>query len=169
MTSIFGATDPFDLVRTWMAEAEALEVNDPNAIALATVDADGLPNVRMVLLKELEDDGFVFYTNYDSRKGQELARTAKAAFVLHWKGLRRQVRVRGQVGREDGALRVRAEAAAALHGGLRGLAACERQGTQQTKRRGAQEGGLGRRDIHRRGLLEAQNASGLTNSASPMT
>ncbi len=102
MNSIFGADDPFDLVRAWMDEAKKNELNDHNAIALATVDASGLPNVRMVLLKEVEEDAFVFYTNYDSRKGQELAATPKAAFVLHWKALRRQIRVRGDVTREDG-------------------------------------------------------------------
>jgi pyridoxamine 5'-phosphate oxidase len=79
----------------WLAEAEASEPNDPNAIALATVDPDGLPNVRMVLLKEIEADAFVFYTNYGSAKGQEITASGKAAFVLHWKSLRRQIRVRG--------------------------------------------------------------------------
>jgi len=94
--------DPFDQARAWLAEAEATEPNDPNAIALATVDADGLPNVRMVLLKEIEPAAFVFYTNYDSRKGQEIAASGKAAFVMHWKSLARQIRVRGLVSREDG-------------------------------------------------------------------
>ena len=94
--------DPFDQARAWLAEAEATEPNDPNAIALATVDADGLPNVRMVLLKEIEPAAFVFYTNYDSRKGQEIAASGKAAFVMHWKSLARQIRVRGFVSREDG-------------------------------------------------------------------
>lgn len=77
-------------------------MNDANAIALATVDAAGLPNVRMVLLKEIEARAFVFYTNYGSKKGQELAVSGKAAFVLHWKSLRRQIRVRGPVLREEG-------------------------------------------------------------------
>ena len=98
----FAGDDPFKIARAWLAEAEALEPNDPNAIALSTVDADGLPNVRMVLLKEIEDDGFVFYTNYTSKKGQELAQSGKAAFVMHWKSLRRQIRVRGTVVRIDG-------------------------------------------------------------------
>lgn len=102
-TGIFAGDDPFQLARAWLAEAETAEINDPNAIALATVDADGLPNVRMVLLKEIEDDAFVFYTNYDSAKGQEIAATGKAAFVLHWKSLRRQIRVRGVTQREEGA------------------------------------------------------------------
>lgn len=99
----FAGDDPFALARTWLAEAEASEPNDPNAIALSTVDVDGMPNARMVLLKDIEDDAFVFYTNYDSQKGQELATSGKAAFVMHWKSLRRQIRVRGTVTREEGA------------------------------------------------------------------
>jgi pyridoxamine 5'-phosphate oxidase len=105
-SGIFAGDDPFDLVRAWLAEAAASEPNDPDAIALATVDADGLPNVRMVLLRSVDgqgDDGsFVFYTNYTSRKGREIEGAGKAAFVLHWKSLRRQIRVRGSVQREDG-------------------------------------------------------------------
>jgi pyridoxamine 5'-phosphate oxidase len=106
-TGIFAGEDPFVLARTWLADAEKTEPNDPNAIALATVDAVGMPNVRMVLLKEIESDGngdgaFVFYTNYGSKKGQEIAASGKAAFVLHWKSLRRQVRVRGVTMREEG-------------------------------------------------------------------
>lgn len=99
---IFAGDDPFVLARAWLEEAIAQELNDPNAMALATVDPDGLPNVRVVLLKDIEDDAFVFYTNYDSQKGQEIAASGKAAFVLHWKSLRRQVRVRGLVEREEG-------------------------------------------------------------------
>lgn len=102
-SGIFAGDDPFQLVRDWLAEAQETELNDPNAIALATVDLDGMPNARMVLLKDIEQDAFVFYTNYDSRKGRELDASSKAAFVLHWKSLRRQVRVRGNVEREDGA------------------------------------------------------------------
>ncbi|MEO0678183.1 MAG: pyridoxamine 5'-phosphate oxidase [Pseudomonadota bacterium] len=102
-TGIFAGDDPFALTRTWMAEAEAQEVNDPNAMQLATVDAAGRPNVRTVLLKDIEEAAFVFYTNYDSAKGQEIAASGHAAFVLHWKTLGRQVRVRGKVTREDGA------------------------------------------------------------------
>jgi pyridoxamine 5'-phosphate oxidase len=98
----FAGDDPFEIAKAWLAEAEAAEVNDPNAIALSTVDADGMPNARMVLLKEIEEDAFVFYTNYDSKKGQELTQSGKAAFVMHWKSLRRQIRVRGTVEREDG-------------------------------------------------------------------
>ncbi len=101
-SGIFAGDDPFVLARAWLAEAEPLEPNDPNAIALATVDTDGLPNVRMVLLKDIEPAAFVFYTNYNSRKGQEIAATGKAAFVLHWKSLRRQIRVRGLTEREEG-------------------------------------------------------------------
>ena len=101
-SGIFSGDDPFVIARAWLAEAEASEPNDPNAIALSTVDSDGLPNVRMVLLKEIEDAAFVFYTNYDSAKGRELAASGKAAFVMHWKSLRRQIRVRGTVEREEG-------------------------------------------------------------------
>ena len=105
-TGIFAGPDPFALAAAWLAEAERTEPNDPNAIAMATVDADGLPNVRMVLLKDIEaaetGGAFVFYTNYDSAKGRELAATGKAAFVAHWKSLRRQLRVRGLVEREEG-------------------------------------------------------------------
>ena len=102
-TGIFAGDDPFEIARRWLAEAEQTEINDANAIALASVDADGLPNVRMVLLKDIEPAGFVFYTNYGSAKGQEIDASGKAAFVLHWKSLRRQVRVRGLVSREEGA------------------------------------------------------------------
>ena len=101
-SGIFAGEDPFAIARAWLGEAEASEPNDPNAIALASVDADGLPNVRMVLLKDIEDAAFVFYTNYGSAKGQELTQSGKAAFVMHWKSLRRQIRVRGTVTREEG-------------------------------------------------------------------
>ena len=80
-----------------MKEAEASEINDPNALALATVDETGLPNVRMVLLKGYDVHGFVFYTNFESQKGRELLGQQKAAMVFHWKSLRRQVRIRGPV------------------------------------------------------------------------
>lgn len=99
---IFAGDNPFEIAQRWLDEAQGSEVNDANAIALSTVDAMGLPNVRMVLLKEIEPDAFVFYTNYESRKAQELNAAGKAAFVLHWKSLRRQVRVRGIITREDG-------------------------------------------------------------------
>jgi len=98
----FAGDDPFEIVRAWMKEAEAAEGNDPNAIALSTVDAQGMPNARMVLLKDVEPDAFVFYTNYGSAKAAELDSAHKAAFVMHWKSLRRQVRVRGHVEKEDG-------------------------------------------------------------------
>ncbi|AHD00774.1 pyridoxamine 5'-phosphate oxidase [Leisingera methylohalidivorans] len=101
-TGIFAGNDPFVIARSWLGEAEQTEPNDPNAIALATVDETGLPNSRMVLLKEIEDGAFVFYTNYESTKAQELDQAGKAAFVMHWKSLRRQIRVRGTVTREDG-------------------------------------------------------------------
>ena len=101
-SGLFAGDNPFELARAWLTEAEETELNDPNAIALSTVDADGMPNVRMVLLKEIEDGAFVFFTNYESAKGQELEQSGKAAFVLHWKSLRRQIRVRGHVTREDG-------------------------------------------------------------------
>ncbi|NIZ10314.1 pyridoxamine 5'-phosphate oxidase [Pseudooceanicola sp. HF7] len=101
-TGIFAGEDPFQIARNWLADAEAIEINDPNAIALATVDPTGLPNVRMVLLKDILNDGFVFYTNYESVKGKELDSAGKAAFVMHWKTLRRQLRVRGEITRFDG-------------------------------------------------------------------
>ena len=101
-TGIFAGDDPFAITRAWLAEAEVSEPNDPNAIALSTVDADGMPNVRMVLLKDIEAEAFVFYTNYGSVKAQEIEQAGRAAFVLHWKTLRRQVRVRGTVTRADG-------------------------------------------------------------------
>ena len=89
--------DPFNLFGEWLKEAEASEPNDANAMALATVDADGLPDVRMVLLKDADARGFVFYSNVESAKGRELAANPKAALLFHWKSLRRQVRIRGPV------------------------------------------------------------------------
>jgi pyridoxamine 5'-phosphate oxidase len=101
LSGIFAADDPYALARDWLAEAEASEPNNATAAALSTVDAKGLPNVRMVLLKEIEDNpargGFVFYTNLDSTKGKELKANPKAALVFHWKSLHRQIRVRGEV------------------------------------------------------------------------
>jgi len=96
------AAEPFALFEDWLAEAGRHEPNDPNAMALATVDADGMPNIRMVLLKALDpaahpNRGFVFFTNYESAKGRELLTTPKAALDFYWKSLRRQVRVRGLV------------------------------------------------------------------------
>jgi pyridoxamine 5'-phosphate oxidase len=96
------ASDPFLLFETWMTEAEQYEPNDPNAMSLATVDAGGMPDVRIVLLKNIDpphsaDRGFVFYTNFESAKGRELLANPKAALLFHWKSLERQVRVRGPV------------------------------------------------------------------------
>jgi pyridoxamine 5'-phosphate oxidase len=91
------AAEPFGLFGAWLADATRSEPNDPNALALATVDADGLPDVRMVLLKGFDQKGFVFYTNFESAKGQEILGSMKAAMCFHWKSLRRQVRVRGPV------------------------------------------------------------------------
>jgi pyridoxamine 5'-phosphate oxidase len=101
-TGIFAGDDPFQLARDWLALATTTEVNDPDAVALATVDADGMPNVRMVLLRAIEAGAFVFYTNYTSAKAREIDSAGAAAFVLHWKTLRRQIRVRGHVTRETG-------------------------------------------------------------------
>ena len=100
-SGIFAGDDPFALARAWLAKAQEAEINDANAAALATVDARGLPNVRMVLLKAIEDEGFVFYTNYDSEKGHEMAVSGKVAMNLHWKSLRRQIRIRGHVAKTD--------------------------------------------------------------------
>jgi len=93
------ASDPFRLFDEWFAEARASEPNDPGAMALATADADGRPSVRIVLLKAHGPGGFVFYTNEHSRKGEELVHNPRAALLLHWKSLRRQVRVEGPVSR----------------------------------------------------------------------
>jgi len=91
------ADDPFGLFQTWLADAEKSEPADPEAMALATADADGLPNVRMILLKGADERGFVFYTNCGSAKGGELAVNPKAALLFYWKSLGRQIRVRGPV------------------------------------------------------------------------
>ncbi len=97
------ASDPFALFADWLVEAGESEPNDPNAMALATADSRGAPSVRMVLLKGHGPDGFVFYTNLDSRKGGELAVNPHAALLFHWKSLRRQVRIEGPVHRVDDA------------------------------------------------------------------
>ena len=89
--------NPFSLFESWFEDAKLSEINDPDAMAIASVDKDGMPSVRTVLLKEWSEEGFVFYTNYESRKSAELLATKKAAFVMHWKSLRRQVRVVGEV------------------------------------------------------------------------
>ena len=100
---ISSGTDPFELFQTWFDEAVTAEINDPDAIALASVNADGMPSVRMVLLRQWSEDGFLFFTNYQSRKSGELLATGKAAFCMHWKSLRKQVRVTGQVGKATAA------------------------------------------------------------------
>src|SRR3954463_1859938 len=87
------ADDPFALFAAWFAEAQASEPADPNAMALATVDADGLPNVRVVLMKGYDQNGFVFYTNAESQKGEELLKAPRAALSFHWKSLKRQIRL----------------------------------------------------------------------------
>ncbi len=97
------ADEPFALFAAWFAEAEKKEASDPNAMALATTDAEGMPNVRMVLLKAADPGGFVFYSNSESDKGVELAANMKAAAVFHWKSLRRQIRIRGPVEQVDAA------------------------------------------------------------------
>ena len=94
---IAAGTNPFNLFQSWFDEAVAMEINDPDAIALASVNADGMPSVRMVLLRQWSEDGFLFFTNYESRKAGELLATGKAAFCMHWKSLRKQIRVAGKV------------------------------------------------------------------------
>ena len=91
------SAEPFRLFGAWFDEASTSEINDPNGVALATVDADGMPDVRMVLLKGFDEQGFVFYTNFESAKGRQILATRKAAMCFHWKSLRRQVRIRGPV------------------------------------------------------------------------
>ncbi len=92
-----GAIDPFAVFEDWFAEARLRELNDPHAMAIASVDADGMPDVRMVLMNARDSRGFVFFTNFESTKGRELLAHPKAALVMHWKSLRRQVRARGIV------------------------------------------------------------------------
>ena len=94
---LLSGDDPVALFQEWLAEANKAEPNDANAMTLATVDAEGMPDARMVLLKDVDAAGFVFYSNYESAKGRELLANPKAALVFHWKSLRRQVRVRGAV------------------------------------------------------------------------
>ena len=103
-SDIFFGEDPFQIFRRWFEEAANKEINDPDAIALSTVDPEGMPNVRMVLLRQIEDESFVFYTNYGSVKSKEIFSSQLAAFVWHSKSLRRQIRVRGQVEKEDGTM-----------------------------------------------------------------
>ena len=91
------AEEPFRLFGNWLEDATKSELNDPNGVALATVDQDGMPDVRMVLLKGFDESGFVFYTNFESAKGREILGSMKSAMCFHWKSLRRQVRIRGNV------------------------------------------------------------------------
>ena len=97
MSDIFDGADPILIAKKWLKEAEKIEINDANAMALASVDQEGCPNVRMVLLKEIESNAFIFYTNYNSVKANEIVESGNAAMVIHWKSLRRQVRVRGKI------------------------------------------------------------------------
>ncbi len=97
------AADPFALFEVWLADAQASEINDPNAMALATADAQGRPSVRMVLLKDHAPDGFTFYCNFESRKAGELLANPHAALLFHWKSLRRQIRIEGSVAQVDDA------------------------------------------------------------------
>jgi pyridoxamine 5'-phosphate oxidase len=96
---LFDASEPLALFHRWFNEASGTEPNDPNAMTLATADADGMPDARTVLLKGWDEAGFVFYTNLESAKGRQLEANPKAAILFHWKSLRRQVRVRGLVTR----------------------------------------------------------------------
>lgn len=95
--TVFDGGDPYEVFTRWLADAGQSEPNDPNAMTLATVDAGGMPDARIVLLKDIDRRGFTFYSNLESAKGQELAAHPKAALVFHWKSLRRQVRVRGMI------------------------------------------------------------------------
>ncbi len=97
MSTIPTDANPFELFQDWLAHAEEKEINDPNAMAIATVGADGMPSVRMVLLKGFDERGFVFYTNLGSQKARELTANPKAALLFHWKSLRRQIRIAGPV------------------------------------------------------------------------
>ena len=97
---VFDGDNPFSIVRTWMNEAKKTELNDHDAIALSTVDENGMPNVRMVLLRYVLEDSFVFFSNYKSQKGKEIDFSGKISFLIHWKSLKRQIRVRGKVSRD---------------------------------------------------------------------
>lgn len=98
---VFSGNDPIEILKRWMAEASETEPNDPNAMTLATVDDNGLPNARIVLLKQFEESAVVFFTNYESKKSIELEAAGEAAFLLYWKTLGRQIRGRGRVSRID--------------------------------------------------------------------
>ncbi len=99
---LFSGETPFDIFKRWLNEAKEKELSDPEAMALASVDQEGVPNVRIVLLRIIEKESFVFFTNYSSKKGNELLNSKKVAFNIHWKTLRRQVRVRGLIEKENG-------------------------------------------------------------------
>lgn len=101
-STIFSGDNPFEIAKRWFGEAKLSEINDHDAVAMASVDATGMPNVRMVLLRLIDEDSFVFFSNYGSDKGQELLQSGKVAFTAHWKSLRRQVLVRGHVEKDDG-------------------------------------------------------------------
>jgi len=103
LENIFARTDPLGLFADWLAEAGEAEINDPNAVAVASVDADGLPDVRIVLLKDFGEAGFVFYSHRDGTKGRQMLANPKAAMCFHWKSLERQVRLRGPVETVEGA------------------------------------------------------------------
>jgi len=92
-----GEENPFELFKKWLSEAETSEPNDPSAMALASVDASGMPNVRMVLMRRFDERGFCFFTNFESQKGEELLAQQRASAVFHWKSLRKQIRIRGEV------------------------------------------------------------------------
>jgi pyridoxamine 5'-phosphate oxidase len=100
---IFAGDDPFQIAKRWLDEACVAEPNDPTASALATIDSRGMPNIRVILLKSIEPDGFVFFSNYSSRKGQEIAASGKAALNIHWQALGRQIRVRGTIAKVSAA------------------------------------------------------------------
>ena len=101
---LFSGDTPFDIFKRWLTEAKEKEISDPEAMALASVDENGMPNVRIVLLRIIDRESFVFFTNYSSNKGNELLNSKKVAFNIHWKTLKRQVRVRGLIEKENGSL-----------------------------------------------------------------
>ena len=101
---LFSGDNPFDIFKRWLDEAKEKEISDPEAMALASVDENGMPNVRIVLLRIIDKESFVFFTNYSSNKGNELLNSKKVAFNIHWKSLKRQVRVRGLIEKENGSL-----------------------------------------------------------------
>ncbi len=101
---LFSGDSPFDIFKRWLADAKKKEISDPEAMALASVDENGMPNVRIVLLRIIDKESFVFFTNYSSNKGTELLNSKKVAFNIHWKTLKRQVRVRGLIEKENGSL-----------------------------------------------------------------